>query len=144
MKLYTIGFTKKGAETFFETLKENDVRNVLDIRLRNNTQFAGFTKRDDLPYLLRKIGGICYRHWDHAAPTAKLLKDYQDEKITWATYKKENNKLIKSRKVASDVTAAELNRACLLCAEPEADYCHRRLLAEYLATQFPNLEVIHL
>jgi uncharacterized protein (DUF488 family) len=144
MKLYTIGFTQKDAETFFETLKANDVRNVLDIRYSNNSQFAGFTKRDDLPYLLRKIGGICYRHWEDAAPTADLIKRYRDGKITWTVYRKEYTKLIGSRKVADDVTAAELNKACLLCAEPEADRCHRRVLAEYLKTKFPNVEIVHL
>lgn len=144
MKLYTIGFTKKSAETFFETLKANDVRTVLDIRLKNNTQFAGFTKRDDLPYLLQKIGGIGYRHWIEAAPTADLLKRYQDEEITWGTYKKEYNRLIKARNVAEGVTAAELDRACLLCAEPTAERCHRRLLAEHLAAKFPKITIVHL
>ena len=144
MKLYTIGFTQKRAETFFETLKANDIRNVLDIRLKNNTQFTGFTRGDDLPYLLRKIGGICYRHWADAAPTQDLLKRYQDEEITWTMYTKEYNRLIKTRKVVDGVTAAELDRACLLCAEPTAERCHRRLLAEHLAAKFPDIEVVHL
>ena len=144
MKLYTIGFTQKDAETFFETLKANDVRNVLDIRRSNNTQFARFTKLDDLPYLLQKIGGIGYRHWITAAPPQDLLDKFKAGKITWGKYKSEYNKFIKKYKVADGVTAAELDRACLLCAEPTPEECHRRLLAEYLATKFPEFEIMHL
>ena len=144
MKLYTIGFTQKDAETFFETLKANDIRNVLDIRRKNNTQFARFTKRDDLPYFLREIGGIGYRHWIEAAPTEELLNKFQNGDITWRKYKSEYTKTIKKDKIADGITASELNKACLLCAEAEPDECHRRILAEYLATQFPRVEIVHL
>jgi len=43
--LYTIGFTKKNARQFFETLKTAGVKRLVDIRLNNQSQLAGFTKR---------------------------------------------------------------------------------------------------
>jgi len=58
MKIFTIGFTKKSAEEFFTLLKDAGVRRVIDIRLNNTSQLAGFAKARDLEYFLKAILGI--------------------------------------------------------------------------------------
>ena len=68
MRLFTIGFTKKSAEGFFTNLSKAGVKRVIDIRLNNMSQLAGFTKRDDLRYFLRTICNIDYIHLPELAP----------------------------------------------------------------------------
>src|SRR5687767_1017683 len=68
VKLFTIGFTQKTAKQFFGLLKEAGVRRVLDIRLNNRSQLAGFSKADDLPFFLDAIAGIGYRYAGEMAP----------------------------------------------------------------------------
>lgn len=144
MKLCTIGFTQKSAERFFTLLQDAGVRHILDTRLNNRSQLAGFSKGDDLPFLLRAIGGMSYRHALEMAPTQDMLDRYKKKKGAWSDYEREFMKLIESRGLASSVSREELNGACLLCSEHEPDHCHRRLVAEYLKAQFPQIEIDHL
>ncbi|MHA1436761.1 MAG: DUF488 family protein [Promethearchaeota archaeon] len=83
MQLYTIGFTKKTAEEFFDLLIKNKVKTIIDIRRNNNSQLAGFTKKNDLQYFLKKISNIDYIHLVDFAPNQELLKEYRDKKINW-------------------------------------------------------------
>ena len=50
MKIFTIGFTKKSAEQFFNLLKQPGLVRLVDARLNNVSQLAGFTKKDDLGF----------------------------------------------------------------------------------------------
>jgi uncharacterized protein (DUF488 family) len=86
MKLFTIGFTQKTAKTFFTILAENEVATVIDVRLNNKSQLAGFTKGSDLPFLLESITNTGYIHMPLLAPTKELLKAYKDKKVTWEEY----------------------------------------------------------
>ncbi|MBV6505643.1 MAG: hypothetical protein ILNGONEN_01207 [Syntrophorhabdaceae bacterium] len=142
--LFTIGFTKKSAEAFFEKLVEAGVKKIIDIRLNNISQLAGFTKKNDLIYLLRKICDCGYTHKPLLAPTKEILDNYKKGKIGWPEYEKRFNDLLLARKVHTFVNTTELHMACLLCSEPTPDRCHRRLVAEYLKSQFENIEVKHL
>ena len=144
MKLFTIGFTQKSAERFFTLLKSAGVKRVLDIRLNNKSQLAGFSKSDDLAYFLQIIGGIGYRHVVEMAPTQPLLDKARGGKGSWQSFEKSFLRLMEQRRVEKAVEPKELADACLLCSEHEPDRCHRRLVAEYLARSYSDIEIIHL
>ncbi|MCW6036569.1 DUF488 domain-containing protein [Spirulina subsalsa FACHB-351] len=144
LNLYTIGFTKKTAEQFFTTLQKAGVQRIIDTRLNNVSQLAGFAKRKDLEYFLKTIGNIEYTHIVDLAPTQDILDQYKKQKGDWDTYETQFNALIKKRKIEQKVTPELLNHACLLCSEPEPHHCHRRLVAEYLEKQWGNVLIHHL
>lgn len=142
--IYTIGFSKKDAETFFGKLEEAGIRCVIDVRLRNTSHLAGFTKRDDLRFFLRRVAEIDYVHVPELAPTEALLDDYLKRRIDWLTYEHRFNEIIAARGVETLVTPERLANACLLCSEGLSDKCHRRLVAEYLQRQWGNVRIVHL
>ena len=144
MKLFTIGFTQKSAEKFFGLLQQAGVKRVLDIRLNNKSQLAGFSKSEDLEYFLRTIGGMGYRHIVEMAPTQPLLDKARKAKGTWEGFEKQFLALMKQRKIETLVDPKVLNGACLLCSEHQPDHCHRRLVAEYLADAYSGVEIVHL
>ena len=144
IKLYTIGFTKKSAEQFFTTLLHNDVRNVIDVRLNNISQLAGFAKHLDLQYFLKKIDNIDYTHRPDLAPTGELLKAYRKKTIDWDTYEREFITLLRQRSIEGSVDPKTLDRTCLLCSEAEPLHCHRRLVAEYLRETLGGIVICHL
>jgi uncharacterized protein (DUF488 family) len=144
MKLFTIGFTQKSAEEFFSLLRDAGVKRVLDIRLNNKSQLAGFSKSEDLGFFLREIGGIGYRHVVEMAPTQPLLDKARKAKGTWDGFEKQFLALMRQRRAEKSVDRKEVTDACLLCSEHEPDHCHRRLVAEYLQRAYPDIEIIHL
>jgi uncharacterized protein (DUF488 family) len=144
MKLFTIGFTKKSAESFFTTLKTAGVGRLLDVRLNNVSQLAGFTKRDDLRYFTKALCGIDYVHVPVLAPTQDILDAYKKHKGDWGLYQRQFLDLMRSRRVESELSRELLDGACLLCSEHRPDHCHRRLVAEYLAEKWGRLEIEHL
>ncbi|MGD0137886.1 MAG: DUF488 domain-containing protein [Tepidisphaeraceae bacterium] len=143
-KIFTIGFTKKSAERFFTTLQQAGVKRIVDVRLNNVSQLAGFSKMDDLRYFLKAIGGIEYVHLPVLAPTQEMLDAYKKQKGDWSVYKKQFLELMAARHVEETVPKDLLNEGCLLCSEDKPDYCHRRLVAEYLANHWPGVQVVHL
>jgi uncharacterized protein (DUF488 family) len=144
MNLYTIGFTKKTAAQFFELLIRNNVKRLIDIRLNNKSQLAGFAKGEDLSYLLPKIGNIEYVYKPEYAPTKELLDRYRDKQIDWIGYDREYIQILKERDILKNIDWALFDGACLLCSEETADACHRRLLAEYLAAANRDIVIKHL
>lgn len=144
IKLYTIGFTGKSAEKFFDLLKKAEVKKIIDTRINNVSQLSGFAKGTDLKFFAKEIGNISYEHDIDFAPTKDLLADYRSKKITWQEYEKEYLNLLDLRKVKSKIEIQKLHKNCLLCSEHTAEKCHRRLLAEYLQQSFNDVEVIHL
>jgi hypothetical protein len=144
IKLYTIGFTGKSAEKFFNLLKEAEVEKIIDTRINNVSQLSGFAKGTDLKFFAKEIGNMSYEHEIDFAPTKDLLADYRSKKITWQEYEKEYLNLLDLRKVKSKIEIQKLHKNCLLCSEHTAEKCHRRLLAEYLQQSFNDVEVIHL
>lgn len=133
-KIYTIGFTQKTAETFFGLLQKNHVEVLLDVRLNNTSQLAGFSKYPDIKYFSEKICGIEYISDVKFAPEEWVLKDYKAKKITWDQYVIYFNEIMEKRnimeyiKVCYDALADK--RICLLCSEEKPDNCHRRLVAQ--------------
>ncbi|MCG2710802.1 MAG: DUF488 domain-containing protein [Candidatus Omnitrophica bacterium] len=144
VKLYTIGFTKKNAEKFFTTLKSNKITKLIDIRLNNVSQLAGFAKRDDLIFFLKEICQINYKHILGFAPTEEILNGYKKQEITWESYVSRFSNLLEERKIENILTRNELDNACLLCSESTAEQCHRRLVAEYLKKKLGDIEIRHL
>ena len=144
INLYTIGFTKKNAKTFFTKLKIVGVIRLFDIRLNNISQLAGFAKKDDLIYFLREICNCDYRHFPDFAPTNEILDAYKKNQIDWHEYVCRFSKLIEYRKIENKISMEELNNSCLLCSEPTPEHCHRRLVAEYLKEKLGDIEIQHL
>jgi uncharacterized protein (DUF488 family) len=142
--LFTIGFTQKSAEQFFFLLQRAGVRHLIDTRLNNRSQLAGFSKADDLRFFLKAIGSIEYRHAPEMAPTQDMLDRYKKLKGSWHEYEIEFNALLEQRDLATHVRQEELDHACLLCSEHEPDHCHRRLVAEYLRKHNPEIQIKHL
>jgi uncharacterized protein (DUF488 family) len=128
----TIGFTKTTAEGFFERLLRSNVKTVIDVRLNNTSQLAGFAKAKDLQYLLGKIGDIRYLHLPILAPSGDMLRAYKMEKGDWNIYEQRFLSLMAERKIESRLTPEMLDQACLLCSEDKPHHCHRRLVCEYL------------
>lgn len=146
MRLYTIGVTKKSAEEFFAKLKTNGVKLVIDTRLNNKSQLAGFAKGRDLKFFLELVG-IEYKHEVRFAPSEELLKGYQKGKINWDEYIEIYNSLLNRRNVSEIIKkeySYKLDGACLLCSENEPDRCHRSLLAKYMEDILDEVEIIHL
>jgi uncharacterized protein (DUF488 family) len=142
--LFTIGFAKKPAEQFFTLLIEAGVQKLIDIRLHNVSQLAGFTKRDDLSYFLRAIAKIDYLHMPALAPTQEIFEAYKKKKGGWTAFEQSFNALLRERKPEKHLSKAQLRQACLLCSEPVPDHCHRRLVAQYLKDRWKDLRIVHL
>ena len=142
--LYTIGFTKKNAEIFFSLLRDNNIKTLIDVRLNNVSQLAGFTKKNDLEYFLKEICDITYLHKPDFAPTKDILDGYKKKEISWQIYEEKYLDLLDQRQVSKKVKLDELDMSCLLCSESNSDHCHRRLLAEYLKDVKSNVTIRHL
>lgn len=145
MEIYTIGFTKKSAADFFDLLKANGIRRLVDVRLNNSSQLAGFTKRDDLAYFLWEICGAEYVHEPALAPTKEILDAYKKGRIDWPEYERRFLGLMHSRRIEKTVSPTLFDRpAVLLCSEATPEQCHRRLVVEYLNDTWGDVWARHL
>jgi uncharacterized protein (DUF488 family) len=143
-KVYTIGFTKKSAKDFFGLLEQSETKRVIDVRLNNASQLAGFAKRKDLEYFLQEILDIDYVHLPELAPTKAILDAYKKHKGAWNVYEDAFIDLMKKREIEKRVDPQILTNGCLLCSEDKPHHCHRRLVTEYLQGHWGNLNVRHL
>lgn len=143
MKLFTIGFTKTTAERFFTRLSRANVRKLVDVRLNNVSQLAGFAKKDDLKFFAKSICQIEYKHFPALAPTQDILDDYKKSKGSWQVYTSKFLTLMAQRRIET-LDRDELDGGCLLCSEDTPHHCHRRLVAEYLKEKWGDVDVIHL
>jgi uncharacterized protein (DUF488 family) len=144
MKVSTIGFTKKNARHFFETLRHSGIKRVVDVRLNNVSQLAGFAKKDDLTYFLRTICGVDYVHLPVLAPTQEMLDEYKKETGDWPRYEERFLELMRQRKIETVLSPEIIAESCLLCSEDKPHQCHRRLVAEYLREHWGDVEIRHL
>jgi uncharacterized protein (DUF488 family) len=144
MKLFTIGFTRKSAEIFFTKLKRSGAKRIVDVRLNNVSQLAGFAKRNDLQFFLREICQIEYFHLPELAPTQDILDEYKKSKGDWSVYEQKFLALLHKREVEKTVDPALISDGCLLCSEEKPHHCHRRLVAEYLNSHWGNVDVAHI
>lgn len=144
MKVFTIGFTKKNAEQFFTHLKQPGLQRVVDTRLNNVSQLAGFTKKADLKFFLREVGHIDYVHLPELAPTQAMLDEYKKNGGDWETYEKQFLALMAERRIETTIDKNLVDGACLLCSEATPHHCHRRLVAEYLRGKWEDVDIQHL
>ena len=144
LKLFTIGFTKKTAEQFFYHLKKPGLVRLIDVRLNNVSQLAGFTKRDDLRFFLREICKVEYTHQKILAPTQDILDEYKKKGGNWEAYEQKFLELMAERVIEEKVPKSIIDGGCLLCSEATPDHCHRRLVAEYLQKKWGNVLIEHL
>lgn len=118
---------------------------MIDVRLNNTSQLAGFAKRDDLQFFLHALCDAEYCHQPTLAPTQEILDAYKKKEIAWEEYEQRFLELLTHRAVEQTVDRELFEvPAALLCSEPSAERCHRRLAAEYLANQWDGAEIIHL
>jgi uncharacterized protein (DUF488 family) len=145
VEIATIGFTQHTAESFFGRLRTARIEQLIDVRINNVSQLAGFAKRDDLRFFLRELCDASYVHETLLAPTDTLLKEYRDKRISWTEYEKRFLGLMEERAI-EDRVPRELfaKRSALLCSEHTPEKCHRRLVADYLGEHWGNLTVVHL
>ena len=143
--LYTIGFTKKSAERFFNLLRNNNVKQLVDVRISNSSQLAGFAKGKDLEFFVKEICHIPYRHITDFAPSKELLDCWHKQEVTWEEYEKIYIQLLKKRNVLQDYGVKSFDGSCFLCSEDTPEQCHRRLLAEYLQKHSKEkVSIVHL
>ncbi len=145
MKIYTIGFTQKNAEEFFRLIKKSEVKTLIDVRLNNVSQLAGFAKRDDLKYFLKELCDADYVHLPELAPTKDILNAYKKGDMPWEVYEDKFLNLMSQRNIEKSIKPTLLDQGCLLCSEHEPHLCHRRLVVEYLNQHSDlDLKVKHL
>jgi uncharacterized protein (DUF488 family) len=145
MEIYSIGFTQKSAGEFFGTLKANGIERLLDVRLNNTSQLAAFAKQADLAYFLREICAAGYEHEPLLAPTQDILDAFKKHKGSWEIYEKAFLALMQARCIESALDQSSFARkTVLLCSEPTADHCHRRLVLEYLQKHWEGVQIHHL
>jgi len=146
VEIFTIGFTRTTAEDFFGRLRSNRIERLLDVRLNNKSQLAGFAKRDDLAYFLRELVGAEYEHAPLLAPTQDILDDFKKKKeMLWGEYEDRFLSLMRERRIEEQLEPAGFSRrTVLLCSEDTPEHCHRRLVAEYLRDRWEDVRVIHL
>lgn len=145
MDIYTIGFTQTSARQFFETLKNAAIQRLIDIRLNNVSQLAGFAKKSDLEYFLAEIVGAEYVHWPLLAPTQPMLDDYKKKKGSWQDYEQQFLALMQERQIETALAPEQFQiPTVLLCSEHTAEHCHRRLVVEYLNRRWGNVNAVHL
>jgi uncharacterized protein (DUF488 family) len=146
MKIYTIGFTKKSAQTFFELLRQNGVQRLVDIRLKPSGQLSGFAKKEDLPYFLDRLAGGCtYIHLPELAPSEEILNAFRESR-DWSVYETQFQALMDQRSIPDilERSSFEILASCLLCSEASPMQCHRRLVAERLAEHWLDVDIMHL
>ena len=147
MTIYTIGFTKKNAEQFFKPIKENGIEILIDVRLNNKSQLAGFTKNGDIEFFLEHICNCKYVHCDEFSPTKELLKSYQAGTTSWEEYETVFSRIMDIRGVCEKFynRFSKYDKVCLLCSEATPEHCHRRLVAERVKANNPEgIEIVHL
>lgn len=144
MNIFTIGYTQKSAAQFFARLERPGLVRVIDARLNNTSQLAGFTKKDDLRFFLERLLHIDYVHLPELAPTKEILGSYRGGNAGWEGYERAFMELMRERRVGETLSKDVMAGGCLLCSEPKADRCHRRLVAEYLRSCWQDVDIIHL
>lgn len=143
-KIYTIGFTKTSAEGFFERVRRAGVRRMIDVRLNNTSQLSGFAKAADLKYFLKTILNVDYQHLPGLAPTEEMLSAYRKGEMPWEDYERRYVDLISKRKIATLLDRERVDESCLLCSEDKPHRCHRRLVCEYLDSEWGGVRSLHL
>lgn len=145
IEIATIGFTKTTAANFFDRLRKAGVKTLIDVRLHNTSQLAGFAKAGDLAYFLKELCGIDYVSQPLLAPTDDILKPLKRDKGPWEIYERAFLRLMEERQIEYRLKPEMFCGSCLLCSEEKPHHCHRRLVCNYLNLKWNGaLKVRHL
>jgi uncharacterized protein (DUF488 family) len=144
VNIFTIGFTGKTAEEFFSLVGSANIKKLIDIRINRSSQMSGFAKEKDLGFFLEKLNGIEYVVNEELAPTKSLLSEYRERQIDWSTYSLSYLELLSRRSILSKFNQSYFDNSVLLCSEKAPIACHRVLLADFLKSNFNNVEIVHL
>lgn len=144
IETFTVGFTKKSAQVFFTKLRDAGAKQLIDVRLNNSSQLAGFAKRDDLKFFLKELADIEYLHVPDLAATKDILDAYKKHGGDWAVYEDAFLELMAKRAIETNLTEEMFDRSCLLCSEHLPEHCHRRLVIEYLDKHWGDMSVTHI
>ncbi len=145
--VYTIGYERKPLSVLIAELRGAGVDAIIDVRLRNTSHLAGYTKKETLAFLLPEGFGIAYEHHPELAPSGELLDTFRAKGGgDWSKYEDRFLPLLAARgsEAVGVALVARYRAPCLLCKEATADRCHRRLVAEFWVHHIPDLSVIHL
>lgn len=144
IKINTIGFTKKTAEEFFGLVRDSGTRRIVDVRLNNVSQLAGFAKKKDMQFFLKEMLDVDYVHLPELAPTQEILDAYKKQKGDWSVYEPAFLELMRQREIEKRIDPEIMAEGCLLCSEDKPHHCHRRLVAEYLREKWGDVQIEHL
>lgn len=144
IKINTIGFTKKTAEEFFGLVRDSGARRIVDVRLNNVSQLAGFAKKKDMQFFLKEMLDVDYVHLPELAPTQEILDAYKKQKGDWSVYEPAFLELMRQREIEKRIDPEIMAGGCLLCSEDKPHHCHRRLVAEYLREKWGDVQIEHL
>ncbi len=139
-KIFTIGFSGKSPDAFMDVLNAVRVRAVWDVRLWRISAYVPFYSGENLATAL----GDRYEYHPEFAPTTEILTEYKNGTISWVDYEKLYRELLVARRPTDGLAPVDIDRICLLCTEKSALQCHRRLAVEYIASQFPDIDIVHL
>lgn len=145
MRLYNIGYAHKSAKRFFEEMKEHKIKVVVDIRLNNTSQLAGYTKKDDLAYFLKEICGCGYEHRPDLAPTKEMIDGYKSKSVAREAFERQYCKVMRDRGAISSFADQYrgYGRIGLLCSGVDITSCHQQLLSDMIAEQVPSITVVN-
>ena len=74
-----------------------------------------------------------------------MLDAYKKHKGSWEDYERHFFALMAERRVEEQLSPSLFSvPTVLLCSEPTAEHCHRRLILEYLSRKWGNVEAVHL
>ncbi len=145
IELFTIGFTRKSAERFFGLLRSSGARRIVDVRLNNVSQLAGFAKREDLEFFARELCNMDYVHLPELAPNKEILDAFKKDGGAWNVFAESFLQLMNERQIERSIPKELIHQGCLLCSEDKPDHCHRRLVAEYLQEKWDeSVSIRHL
>ena len=126
-------------------MKDAGIERLLDVRLNNASQLAGFARRADLQFFLKELCGAEYLQEPRLAPTREILDAYRKGSGGWPAYERDFLKLLRERRVEEELNPDLFDvPTVLLCSEAGPEHCHRRLVLEYLNRAWGGIRAVHL
>lgn len=144
MIVFTIGVSDKTAQQFFTLINKPALARVIDIRPENTVNLGGFSKKNNLPFLLQEMGQREYVRNLELVPDRNMLDDAKLTPASFHQYKQQVQTLLSSRKIETTIPRELIDGACLMCNEPRANHCYRKVLAEYLKDKWGDMIIMHL
>jgi uncharacterized protein (DUF488 family) len=143
--IWTVGYERLLPAELIAELQAAGVRRLIDVRFRPQSRRAGMSKTR----LGDALGehGIAYEHRRELGTPPDIRWHYKHNQVAEGAALFSAH-IEEASSDALDELAAELvgdgPPTALLCLEQDASHCHRRVVAERLATRIPGLRVVDL